>query len=104
MVVAAILLVLMIYMVWRTTHRISPSIILVEINTNPGGASVRVKSTDQECVTPHCTVKLAPGQYDVEAQLQGYQTVTQPLSVNASGSTSILIQMTPLPADSSGKR
>jgi serine/threonine-protein kinase len=104
MVVAAILLVLMIYMVWRTTHRISPSIILVEINTNPGGASVRVKSTDQECVTPHCTVKLAPGQYDVEAQLQGYQTVTQPLSVNASGSTSMLIQMTPLPADSSGKR
>ena len=42
-VVAAILLALIVYMVWRITHQIAPGAALVEINT-----------------TPRCTLKLAP--------------------------------------------
>lgn len=102
-VVAAVLLALIIYMAWRITHPVTTGLVLVEINTNPGGVSVRVKNIDLKCVTPHCTMKLAPEQYDVELQLQGYQTVTRPLSVNASRSNSMLIKMTQLPGDSSGK-
>jgi hypothetical protein len=87
-VVGAILLALIVYMAWRTMHRITPGLVLVKINTNPGGRSVRLKHNDQKYVIPHCIINLAPEQYDVGTQLQSYQTVTRPLSVNASGSNS----------------
>ncbi|HYL12311.1 MAG TPA: protein kinase [Terriglobales bacterium] len=103
LVTGALFLVLVAYFVWKITRPLPPSLVSVEINTNPAGASVRVRNTENNCVTPHCALKLAPGQYEIEAQLQGYQTVTRPLSVKAPGKNPIMIAMTPLPTEVSGK-
>jgi len=54
-VVAAILLVLIIYMVWRITHRITPGAALVEISTNPGGLATRHGHWSEMCYPAlHC--------------------------------------------------
>ena len=52
----------------------------VEIRTDPPGASVRV--ADRTCVTPNCHVDLKPGNYPIEARLDGYETRQQTVTVN----------------------
>jgi len=98
-VAGTLLLAVAVYVSWKTTRPATPMLVPVEIKTNPLGASVHVRGTDQHCVTPHCAFQLAPGQYTVEAQLQGYQTVTRSLSVSAPG----LIAITMPPTDLTSK-
>ncbi|MBZ5623910.1 MAG: PEGA domain-containing protein, partial [Acidobacteriia bacterium] len=56
----------------------------VEIRTDPLGASVRVG--DRSCVTPNCRIDLAPGQYQVQAELKGFEPARKTVTVDASGS------------------
>ena len=103
LVAGALFFVLVAYFVWKNIRPVQPMLALVEINTNPAGASVHVQSTNQKCVTPHCILKLAEGQYEIEAQLPGYRVASRSLLVKAPGTNPITIQMTPLPSDGSPK-
>jgi serine/threonine protein kinase len=103
LVAGAVFLVIVAYFLWKIARPAAPSLASVEITSNPSGVSVQVRNTNQKCVTPHCAFKLAPGQYEIDAQLQGYQTVTRPLSVKAPGLNPIMIEMTPLPKAVSSK-
>src|ERR1700722_18898851 len=68
----------------------------VEIRTDPPGASVRVG--DRSCRTPNCRLDLNPGQYHVEARLDGYQPAEQNLTVDSTKQISpINLLMQPLP-------
>ena len=72
----------------------NPATFVVTIETTPAGASVQVG--DQRCVTPKCRVNLAPGQYVVQAQLEGYQDFSQSLTVDPSAPPSPLsLALTP---------
>ena len=68
------------YFAWPTTPKAKPvSEVAVEIRTDPPGASVRIES--KSCVTPDCRFGLKPGQYQVEAQLKGYQPIKQAVRI-----------------------
>jgi serine/threonine protein kinase len=64
--------------------------IRVEIRTDPPGASVRVG--DQSCTTPNCTVTLLPGNYQVQAELQGFESASKPLTLTA-GKTADVVNL-----------
>jgi len=66
----------------------------VEITTVPSGATIRIKNTNQTCVTPKCSLKLRPGRYEIETYLQGYETKTQAVTVSAKGPNSMSIALT----------
>ena len=67
----------------------------VEIRTNPPGASVSIG--DKSCVTPNCRLELAPGQYQIEAQLTGYEQAERSLKVDSNKQTEpINLTMQPL--------
>jgi serine/threonine-protein kinase len=53
----------------------------VEILSDPPGASVRIG--DKSCIAPNCKFELLPGQYQVQAELGGYQTLRQILKVDS---------------------
>jgi hypothetical protein len=53
----------------------------VEIRTGPPGASVRIG--DRSCLTPNCRLDLKPGQYQIEARLDGYKPAEQSLTVDS---------------------
>ena len=83
----------------RTFTRSTPSTaVAVQIATIPQGASVRINGTNQSCVTPQCTLKLSPGNYDVEAQLQGYETSTRSIVVTPAGPNSVSISLNEPPS------
>ena len=52
----------------------------VQIHTDPAGASVKLGK--EMCVTPQCRFDLAPGQYSVEARLDGYQPVQRTVDID----------------------
>ena len=67
----------------------------VEIRTDPPGASVSIG--DKSCVTPNCRLELAPGQYQIEAQLTGYEQAERSLKVDSNKQTEpINLTMQPL--------
>ncbi len=68
---------------------------VVNVQTTPVGASVQVGT--RTCVTPNCSLKLSPGTYKVQAQLDGYQDASQSLTVNA-GQQESTISLTLEPA------
>jgi eukaryotic-like serine/threonine-protein kinase len=69
----------------------------LEITTTPVGATIRIENTDQSCVTPNCRIKLLPGQYEIEAELQGYQTTRRPISISPTGTNSVVVNLIPIP-------
>ncbi len=84
--------------IWWIAHakHVPPAITLVpiEVRTDPQGASVRIG--DQSCVTPKCQLDLRPGTYSVQAQLQGYESVQQALSVRGAQPASLDLTLRPL--------
>ncbi len=71
--------------------------VAVEIHTDPPGASVRIE--DRSCVTPTCRFDLKPGQYQLEARLNGYQTIQQAVNVEPDkGSRIVELTLQPVPA------
>jgi hypothetical protein len=93
------LLLVILAVAWKFTHHAAPASLLpVQITTVPQGASVRIKGTNQECVTPRCELQLAPGRYEVEAHLDGYEGVNQTIAANSPGPNSFVISLNQLPS------
>ena len=68
----------------------------VEIRTDPSGASVRIG--DRSCLTPNCRFDLKPGQYQIEARLDGYKPAEQSLTVDSTKQIApINLMMQPVP-------
>jgi len=92
--VGAVLLAVAAFATWNVTRKTtSPPLLALQVTTSPPRASVHVKDTNQECVTPHCILRLPSGHYDLEVRLQDYETVTQSISVSPSAHNAISIQM-----------
>jgi eukaryotic-like serine/threonine-protein kinase len=81
---------------WRSAHRSSaPSLVPIQVGTTPPGATVRVQGTDQECVTPNCNLRLAPGRYEMDVELSGFQPVSKSITVVPDQNTSLLVSLVP---------
>jgi serine/threonine protein kinase len=93
LVIGAGLLAMILLAVWLLIPRTVP----VQITTIPLGATVRIKDTNQECVTPRCNLKLRPGTYEIETRLKGYETKTQTISVETKGQNSTSVALVPPP-------
>jgi serine/threonine-protein kinase len=52
---------------------------VVVIETQPQGASVKIGA--RSCITPDCRLQLSPGNYELHAQLEGYQDASQSVTV-----------------------
>jgi hypothetical protein len=74
-----------------------PGAVTVDIPTTPLGTTVRIKSTGQQCVTPHCSFKLRPGKHEMEFSHPGYTTQTQTISVQSNGPTTFPIILREVP-------
>jgi outer membrane protein assembly factor BamD (BamD/ComL family) len=94
---SAVLAVGILLMAWK----LSPHAVAVQFRTAPEGATVRINATGQECTTPNCNFKLRPGQYSIEARLQGYETAKATIAVNEWGASSEPIHLKALPVVSS---
>ena len=77
----AVLLVVVGAIVWM----LIPEALPVEFKTTPLGTTVRIVSTGEECVTPHCSIKLRPGKHELEFSHKGYETKSQSLAVQSKG-------------------
>ena len=62
-----------------------PTKVPLGIVTTPAGVSIRISKTNQSCVTPDCNIKLAPGNYEIEAELEGYESATKSISGRRAG-------------------
>jgi hypothetical protein len=75
----AVLLAVVVAIVWMLIPRAVP----VEFKTTPLGTTVRIVSTGEECVTPYCSIKLRPGNYELEFSHTGYVKQTHSVSVQS---------------------
>jgi hypothetical protein len=66
----------------------------IEIRTDPPGAALSVAG--RSCVTPDCRFDVAPGSYQVDAQLQGYEPKQQTVVFDSLNRTTVLT-LQPLP-------
>jgi hypothetical protein len=67
-----------------------------EIRTDPPGANVKVG--DHSCVTPNCTLRIAPGQYQIEARLQGYVPLERSITIHP-GDRPLDLTLQPAPVE-----
>jgi hypothetical protein len=75
----------------------TPKSYAVHIEIRPAGAKVRVGN--QTCTTPNCQLSLPAGSYLLNAELQGYQSYSQPLVVNPKGAE-VSYDLVPIPGGS----
>ncbi len=75
----------------------TPKSYVVHIEIRPAGAKVRVGN--QTCTTPNCQLSLPAGSYQLNAELQGYQSYSQPLVVNPKGAE-VSYDLVPIPGGS----
>ena len=68
---------------------------MVALKTNPPGASIRVNG-EVKC-TSDCNIELAPGSYEIQAVLPGYEPGASKLNVAANTPANVDITLTPLP-------
>lgn len=93
-------------LVWKVSRRnpapTSPTAVAVpvRVETTPAGATVRSVETGESCVTPNCSLKLTPGDHDLQIDHAGYQSLTKSISVDANASNPIAITLVPLPRTS----
>jgi hypothetical protein len=71
------------------------SIYKVTFHSSPPGATIRVSG--KTCGSSTCEVRLAPGSYEAQAELSGYQPLQAPFTV-AAGQTAPDIELTLVPA------
>jgi len=77
----------------------------VEIRTDPPGASVHIG--ERSCLTPNCRLDLKPGQYQIEARLDGYRPFEQSLTVDSAkqiAPINLMMQPVPPPPQSPGAK
>ena len=66
------------------------------VNSATGGAAVSVG--DMTCVTPNCNIKLKPGNYQLVAKKDGYQSITRQITIAAQqNEVGIPLTLEPLP-------
>ena len=79
----------------------APTSFVVTIETLPPQAKVQVDN--QSCVTPACSLTLAPGTYEITADLPGYKPLAQTLFVDAQhGASPVKMAFEPLHPETSG--
>ncbi len=67
--------------------------VAVQVTTTPPGAAIQVNG-EAKC-TSNCSVALPPGDYQVTAALDGYQSVASPLKVTARQAASVNLNLQP---------
>ena len=67
----------------------------VAVKTNPPGASIRVNG-EVKC-TSDCNIELAPGAYEVQAVLPGYESASSKIDVVAGTPANVDLTLQPLP-------
>lgn len=95
--IGAALVLIIAVALWKILSPSPANLIAFEINTSPPGATITIKEAARECTTPNCKLKLAPGSYDLVAELPGYQTASQTFSVGTSAPHSLAITLSPSP-------
>src|SRR5215469_7411289 len=98
---ASVLVLLLGALVWKLTPSHSPGppgpvLVPVQISTSPAGATIRLNGESRGTSDLH--LELAPGEYQVEAELAGFATAKQPLHVQSGASPRIDLALNPLPA------
>ncbi|MBI4877291.1 MAG: PEGA domain-containing protein [Acidobacteria bacterium] len=86
-----------VFMLRKTVQKpATPSAISVDVRTTPAGAQIRVNN-EAKC-TSNCKVDLAPGAYQVQAVLDGFEIATATLNValGAPAALSLILQPSPL--------
>jgi serine/threonine-protein kinase len=66
----------------------------IELHSTPQGAEIKVNG--ETCGISSCRQELAPGNYQVEASLSGYQIAASTVSVGPGAATSINLALAPL--------
>jgi tRNA A-37 threonylcarbamoyl transferase component Bud32/cytochrome c-type biogenesis protein CcmH/NrfG len=105
-VVLLIITVLLVKIIHRPT-RVEPAELTFHIHTSPAGATIRLNGEVKG--TSDLDVNLPPGNYQVDAQLDGYQASSSSLEAKAGVPDSVVLTLQPLlavmrlTADSGGK-
>lgn len=90
----AILIVLIsIFALWKKTQVSGTGTVLVEIRTTPPGARITVGG-EQKGLS-NLTLEMAPGDYQITAELDGYEPVLTPLSVQKGVPTGVGLMLNP---------
>jgi hypothetical protein len=92
---AAVLLVAGAVVLWRL---LVPHTIVIQITSIPDGASVTITAPNQptfkhKCVTPNCSLGLAPGRYSLEIEHEGYLSSNQTIDVDGKGTHSFPVEL-----------
>jgi serine/threonine protein kinase len=98
-VAAGVVLVVGAVLAWRA---LAPHTLGIQVTTTPDGAAVTLSATDQsgfkrECVTPNCSVELAPGKYSLQVKYDGYEPHDQTIEVAANGARSFSVSLVEIP-------
>jgi tetratricopeptide (TPR) repeat protein len=99
---AVALLLLIAFFVTFSRHRKKPepavpaaATYAIVVHSSPEGAEIKLNGN--ACGTSSCSLQLAPGNYQAEAQLTGYQAATSSFTVGAGASPDIALTLNPLP-------
>lgn len=70
----------------------------LEITSSPEGATIMIdgRRQDEETTTP-ATVRLDPGEHIVELRLEGYESLSQEISIDPGGQQEIVVELIPEP-------
>jgi hypothetical protein len=72
-----------------------PAVVAVEVRTAPPGAQIRVNNEARG--TSNCKIELAPGSYQVQALLDGFEPAAATLTVAAGAPASLDLTLVPSP-------
>lgn len=90
----AILIVLLsIFALWKKTSVGGPATVAVEIRTTPAGARIMVGGENKGL--SNLTLDMVPGDYQITAELDGYEPVVTPLTVQSGVPTGVGLILNP---------
>ncbi len=90
----AILIVLVsVFALWKKTQVSGPGSVQVEIRTTPPGARIMVGG-EQKGLS-NLTLEMAPGEYQITAELDGYEPLVTPLTVQKGVPTGVGLMLNP---------
>ena len=70
--------------------------VALQISTDPAGAKVTAGS--MSCTTPQCTLRLAPGNYEIRAEKAGYRAASATAAIGKGAPAPVALTLIPLPA------
>jgi len=80
---------------------LEPHTITIQVVTTPDGAAVILSPLNktrpnQECVTPHCNLDVAPGTYTLQTRLEGFELSEQTVEVSTHGQRKFPVTLLPV--------